>query len=318
MASGRIISVKLEPSNSSVQTMAHALAKKGKGRVPGTGISVLPKRENNNTYRTGIDENAPSIYRIPDIKLRDATQKQVREMRERLQTACNIPDLTPTSPYWDYSKWNAIDQNHVILEKLLDGENIYSFDNPFKELTFRWLSVHPFVAPSREAWERGDSGPNVMFYVYDEQAENEVTYKRKQEINSAVVKLNQASPDKRKKVAKLLGLGVADNSTESVVYNILDNSIKETEFKDGKYKGMTPVRMFNTFMDMQGKTLDIKYIINEAIHYNLFRVRQDGIYEGALKVSDSEENLASSLSDHSKQEDLIALEEKVKNKKLSR
>lgn len=317
MASGRIISIKLEPSTGEVQTMAQSLAKKGRGRVPGTGITLLPKKENNNTYRTGIDENAPSIMKIEDAKLRAATQEQVKQMRERLQMACNIDNLKSNAPYWNYALWTSLDTNHVVPEKLLDGENIFNFNNPFKELTFRWISAHPLVAPSMEAWQRGDCGPNVMFYVHDELVENEISYKRKQEINSAIVKLNQASPEKRKKVARLLGLPVTDSSAESLVYNQIDNTLKESEFKEGKYKGLSPVRMFNTFMDMQGKSLDVKFLINEAIHYNIFRSRPDGLYEGALKISENEEKFAADLADNLKQDELLALEEKVKNRKLS-
>jgi hypothetical protein len=34
----------------------------------------------------------------------------------------------------------------------------------------------------------------------------------------------------------MLGLAVTDNSTEELVYNAVDNVLKQTEFKSGKFK----------------------------------------------------------------------------------
>ncbi len=313
---GRILSIKLEVPSSNVKTMAHSLAAKGRSRVPGTGITLTPKKETNNKYRTGMDENANSILKIQDPDEREAEQERLKAMRERLQASSNITDLSATSPFWNYMLWTNLDQNHVVPYKLKDGENLFSFENPFGEINFRWLSVHPLVAPSYEAYIRGDNGPNVMFYVYDEEVENTRSYKRKQEINSAITKLNAATPTKRKKVARLLGLPVSDNSKEEFVYNLIDDTLKETEFKSGKHKGLNPVRLFNKFMDMQGAILDAKFVVQEAVDFNIYRKRDSGIYEGETKIADSEEKLISDLTDHNSQQILIALEEKIKGKKL--
>jgi hypothetical protein len=44
------------------------------------------------------------------------------------------------------------------------------------------------------------------------------------------------TPEKKKKVARMLGLAVTDNSTEELVYNAVDNVLKQTEFKSGNSK----------------------------------------------------------------------------------
>jgi hypothetical protein len=210
-----------------------------------------------------------------------------------------------------------LDQEHVSPYKLKDGENIFDFSNPLNELNFRWLSVHPLVAPSYEAYQRGDAGPGVLFYVHDEEVENQRVNKTKREINSAILKLENASPDKRKKVAKLLGLPVSDNSNEDLVYNLLDSLLKQTEFKEGQYKGLSPVRMFNKFMDMQPTNFNAKVLVTEALNFNIYRKKDDGIYEGERKVATSEEALVNDLIDSKSQQFLIALEEKLKTKKLA-
>ena len=50
------------------------------------------------------------------------------------------------------------------------------------------------------------------------------------------------TPDKKKrKVARMLGLPVTEETKEEVVYNQVDNLLKQTEFKDGKYAGLSPM-----------------------------------------------------------------------------
>lgn len=314
---GKIVSIKIEQPTGPIQTMANSLAAKGRSRVPGTGIILTPKRESSNRYRTGIDETAPSILAIEDKEEREAEIARVKAMRERLQEKLGIDDLSATSKYWNYMLATPLDQNHVSPYKLKDGENIFSFADPMAELNFRWLSVHPLVAPSYETFQRGDAGPGVLFYVHDEEIENQRVNKTKKEINSAVIKLENSSPDKRKKVAKLLGLPVSDNSREDLVYNLLDTLLKQTEFKDGQYKGLSTVRMFNKFMDMQPTTFNAKVLVKEALDLNIYRKKDDGIYEGERKVANSEEALVNDLIDSKSQQFLIALEEKLKTKKLA-
>jgi hypothetical protein len=45
----------------------------------------------------------------------------------------------------------------------------------------------------------------------------------------------------------MLGLAVTDNSTEELVYNAVDNVLKQTEFKSGKFQGLGTVEVFNRY-----------------------------------------------------------------------
>ena len=318
---GRICSIKLEPNNTAngVKSMANSLAAKDKTRFPGTGVLVMPKRELNGKYRTGLDENAAYIERIADREEREAEKKKIKEDRERLEDACGLQrgGLAPQSTFWNYSLYKDNDQAHAQPYKLVDGENVFNFNDSFQEVTFRWLSVHPYVAPSYEAYQRGDAGSGVMFYVHEEEVEAKRAYDRKQKINKAIVKLDGMSIDKRKKVAKLLGLPVTDNTPETIVYNLIDNLLKQTDFTEGQYKGMNTVSMFHTFADMEAETLSIKHLVKEAIDYNVYRKIEEAVYEGEIKVGDTESEAAKKLSQKNNQHELIALQEKVKAKKLA-
>ena len=49
--------------------------------------------------------------------------------------------------------------------------------------------------------------------------ENAIIFKKKQLINKAIVKFDSMTPEKKRKVARLLGLPVSEDTKEEIVYN---------------------------------------------------------------------------------------------------
>ena len=126
------------------------------------------------------------------------------------------------------------------------------------------------------------------------------------------------TPEKKKKVARLLGLPVSDNSTEEFVYNQVDNVLKETEFKVGKYQGLSTVEVFNRFADMKENLLHIKDLVKQAIIHSVYRVKPSGkVYEGEYEIAKDEDDLIKFLADDDNQDQLITLEGKLKTKKIA-
>jgi CO dehydrogenase/acetyl-CoA synthase gamma subunit (corrinoid Fe-S protein) len=126
------------------------------------------------------------------------------------------------------------------------------------------------------------------------------------------------TPEKRKKVARLLGLPVTDDSKEEAVYNLVDNILKQTEFKSGKYQGLNPVEVFNRFADMKENLLHIKDLVKQAVAHSIYRIRPNGkVYEGEFEVAKDEDDLIKLLSDDDNQDLLLTLEGKLKSKKLA-
>jgi len=178
--------------------------------------------------------------------------------------------------------------------------------------------VHPTIASSYQAWERGEFPANTQFYVVNDEIESAIVYKKKQSINKAIIKFDAMSPDKKRKVARLLGLPVTSNTKEEVVYNQVDNMLKQSEMKSGAYKGLNPVEVFNRFADMKDNLLHIKDLIKEAIQHSIYRVKPSGkIYEGDYEVAMDEDELVKYLVDEDHQDDLLVLEKKLKSKKLA-
>lgn len=316
---GKISTIKKDYNNSQIQTMQGGLAQKGLTRIPGTGVFKYPYKELDGQYRTGLNPNAAYIQRIGDKTERELEIERVTKLHDRLSKALGDVDLGPRSKFWNYGLSTGTDDAlHVQAVKLLDGDNYFDFTNPMQELAFAWLRVHPTIASSYQAWERGEYPADTQFYVVDDEIENAVLYKKKQLINKAIVKFDGMSNDKKKKVARMLGLPVSDETKDEVVYNLVDNLLKQTEFKDGKYSGLSPVEVFGRFADMKENLLHIKDLVKQALTHSVYRMKGNGkIYMGELEVAIDEEELVKHLADEDHQDDLLILEQKLKGKKLA-
>lgn len=316
---GKISTLKKDYNNSQLQTMQGGLAAKGLTRIPGAGVFKYPYKELDGKYRTGLDPDASYIKRIQDPTERELEKERVTKLRQKLESELGDIDLGPRSSFWNYGLSVSNDDNlHVQPVKLMDGDNIFDLSNPLQELQFSWLRVHPTIASSYQAWERGDYPADTQFYVADDEIENAVLFKKKQLINKAIVKFDSMSPEKKKKVARLLGLPVTDNTTEESVYNQVDNLLKQTEFKNGKFSGLDPVKVFNQFADMKENLLNIKDLVKQALHHSIYRMKPNGkIYEGEFEVAMDEDELVKMLADDDNQDTLLTLEGKLKSKKIA-
>jgi hypothetical protein len=316
---GKISTIKREYNNSQLQTMDSGLSQKGMTRIPGTGVFKYPYKELDGKYRTGLDENASYIKRIQDPLERELEIERVKALRTRLENEIGDIDLGPRSSFWNYGlSLSTDDQTHVQSVKLLDGDNYFDLSVPFQEIAFSWLRVHPTIASSYQAWERGEYAADTQFYVVDDEIENAVIFKKKQLINKAIVKFDSMTPEKKRKVARLLGLPVSEDSKEEVVYNLVDNVLKQTEFKNGKYSGLNPVEVFNRFADMKESLLHIKDLVKQAVSHSVYRIKPNGkVYEGEFEIAKDEEDLIKFLADDDNQDELLTLEGKLKTKKLA-
>ncbi len=316
---GKVSTIKKQYNSSQLQTMDSNLAQQGMTRIPGTGVFKYPYKELDGKYRTGLDPSAGYIKRIQDSTERELEIERVTELRDKLQASLGDIDLGPRAKFWNYGlSTGANDSLHVQPVKLLDGDNFYDLTQLLQEVAFAWLRVHPTVASSYQAWERGEFPADTQFYIVNDDIESAIVYKKKQLINKAIIKFDSMTPEKKKKVARLLGLPVTDETKEEVVYNQVDSMLKQSEVKSGSFKGLNPVEVFNRFADMKENLLHIKDLIKQAIQHSIYRVKPSGkIYEGEYEVAMDEEELLKYLVDEDHQEDLIVLEKKLKTKKLA-
>ncbi len=316
---GKVSTIKKQYNSSQLQTMDSNLAQMGMTRIPGTGVFKYPYKELDGKYRTGLDPDAGYIKRIQDPTEKELEIERVKDLLAKLQAKLGDIDLGPRAKFWNYAlSTGANDSLHVQPVKLLDGDNFYDLTQPLQELAFAWLRVHPTIASSYQAWERGEFPADTQFYVVNDDIENAIVYKKKQLINKAIIKFDSMTPEKKKKVARLLGLPVTDDTKEEVVYNQVDNMLKQSEVKSGSFKGLSPVEVFNRFADMKENLLHIKDLVKQAIQHSIYRVKPNGrVYEGEYEIAKEEEELIKFLADEDNQDELLTLEGKLKSKKLA-
>lgn len=316
---GKISTIKREYNSSQLQTMDSGLAAKGMSRIPGTGVFKYPYKELDGKYRTGLDPDASYIKRIQDPTEKELEIERVTELKKKLEEKLGDIDLGPRAVFWNYGKSTGTnDDLHVKPVKLLDGDNLFDLNQTFQELSFAWLRVHPTIASSYQAWERGEFPADTQYYVVDDEVENAIVYKKKQLINKAIINFDGMSPEKKKKVARLLGLPVTNETKEEVVYNQVDSMLKQSEVKSGSFKGLNPVEVFNRFANMKDDLLHIKDLVKQAIQHSIYRIKPSGtVYEGEYEVAKDEDELVKFLIDEDNQDELLTLEGKLKAKKLA-
>lgn len=314
---GKISTIKKDQSGK-LQTMEKSLANKGYTRIPGTGSFKFPYKELDGKYRTGLDPNAAYIKRIVDPTAQELEIKRVTELKQKLESIFNV-DLSPTSQFWDYSKSTGTnDSKHVQPVKLMDGDNLFDLSNPQMELMFAWLRVHPTIASSYQAWQTGQFPAETQYYVVDDEIENTIKFNKKQEINKAVLMFQNMTPTTRKKIARQLGLPVTEETTEEVVYNLVDDVLKQSDFKTGKHVGQSPIRVFLQYATMKEDLLHVKDLVKQAIMHSVYRIKSGGkVFRGDYELAKSEDDLVKFLMDEDNQEDLLQLEQDLKHKKLA-
>lgn len=314
---GKIATLRKDYSKGSgVDTMEKSLFHKNLTRIPGTAVTKFIYKEMDGKYRTGLDPDAAYIKRMKDPLSMEAEIERVKNLRKKLEDALGV-DLGPRAEFWKSSKSNRTnDTQYVAPAKLQDGVNYFDLTIPLQELTFAWLRVHPTIASSYQAYMNGDYPADTQFYVVDDEMENEIMYKKKKLVNDAISKFNNMAISKQRKIARLLGLPITDDTKEEVVYNLVDNLLKQTEMDKGNYAGLNPVEVFSRFANMKESLVHAKDLIEQAIIHTIYRVKQNGfLYEGEFEVAKSKDDYAKHLVDESNQSELLELEGKLKMKK---
>jgi hypothetical protein len=309
------ISVIPKDFSSAFPTMEKSLREKGMSRVPGTVKMIFPYRELSGKYRTGLDPNAKYLDKIADPKLREIERRRIIELKEKLESETGI-DLSPNSPYYNYTSKG----NHKKVEpvKLIDGDNIFNLDDPWQHVTYCWLKAHPTIASSLQAYERGEYPHDTQYFINDEDVENEILYKKKKSANDAIIKFDSWSLEKRRKVARLLGLPVTEDTREEVVYNMVDSFLKKQSVDSGSFKGQDPIKVFQVYANLKDDVLYVKDLVELAFSHHIYRLKGGGkVYEGELELFKDKEELIEHLLDDSNQEDLLELERKLKLKKIA-
>ena len=300
------------------KTIEGSLRAIGRNIFPNTARRLVPYKEADGRYRTGLDENALYIQRMsPEEQV--VEKARVKAERKRLEAATGL-DLGPRSDYYVKmfdSEYGTLGRARIVV--LRDHDTVFDLEDPYEAITYAWVTVYPQIARSYGHWDSGnieDQPNHTFYYVNDTNIEAELIFNRESKINKTVRKMEDLDPDKRRKVARLLGLKVSDNTPDFMVYNELSQYIKSGEVSFGEDKGRDSIVMFEQFADMQNENLALHDLVNQLITHSVYRRKQGGrIYDGEVKVFDSTKELIEFLADPANSEELFTLKERLKAKK---
>jgi len=287
---------------SNPRTLEGSLAQNGYNFIPGTARKFYPRVDSRGVIRTGLDENSPKLKGILDLKTREQETARVKQLKEYYESLLD-ESLEPNSTFYEEIKENGIN--------LEDGDNIFNMENPRDAVNFYWLMETEMVAPSLDAIESGEiDGSMVRFYVFDGTVETKTTFERKKRINSAIAALDKMSQIKRKKVQKLIGLGLANTSSEEEVYNAIDEYLRTPSTA----LGLDPIENFMRIMNYSDDMLDAKAVIKDLIDTNIVRVKGSVVYEGEHVWAKSLEEFELFMVDPKNTVEYEAFKDKLKQK----
>ena len=301
--------------NANFKTMESSLASKGYVRSPGTKRYLMPKVEADGRYRTGLDVKAQYLNKL-------TAEEKAAELEFIEKTLATLKSVYTDTDFGPRSKvWNAFSDSPIKVEHLSLGNDSVILhmgeDNIRELLTYCWIRVHPDVARSLEAFERGEC-PECQYYMADDAAESKAIFSKKKAINKAIVTFETLTPTKKKQIARLMGGPITDETTEEAVYNWMDTTLKKPEFDSGEYKNLSTLNVFNQLVALNDDRLKMRDLVEQAIRHNIYRKGTgDKIQEGTETVAASKEELVNFLLDDKNQQDRIALEARLKEKKIA-
>lgn len=295
-------------------TLAGSLAENGYSRAPGCTILLSPYRESDGKFRTGLDDEALYIRKMP-VEEQAIEKERVKKLKQELEYRSGV-SLGPRDDY--YMKMTDGNENTAAraqMIKLGDGERAFNDEDIQSAITAAWIRVHPVVANSYEAWRTGSAGPHVLFYVSDADAETKLAYEENIASDKIIGQLLTMTPSSRRRLARILEMPVSEASKEEYVYNQLTSALKDPSgvFKQGTFKGQRVVKVMTDLLSMKEETLNVKDLVKQALNMGVYRRYKGVIMEGELKVADSEADLVKHLTVTT--EDRIALDGKLNTRK---
>mgnify|MGYP006286099949 CR=1 FL=1 len=298
----RIIKPFRKDPGTNMRTLEGSLYQQGYNFIPGTARKFYPRVDSRGIIRTGLDENSQKLKAILDLKVREQETERIKQLKDYYEALLD-ESLDPTSTFYD-----EIKENGITLE---DGDNIFNLDNPRDAVNFYWLMETEMVAENLDAIESGSVDTSlVKFYVFDGTVESKVAFDRKKKINSAIAALDKMSLTKRKKIQKLIGLGLSADASEEEIYIALDEYLRIST----NALGLDPIENFNKITAYSDDLLDVKALVKDLIDTNIVRVRGSIVYEGDHVWAKSIEEFELFLTDPKNTVEYEAFKEKLKNK----
>ncbi len=283
-----------------------SLWKHGSTSVPTTFKRITPRTDQKGRVKTGLDPMASRILAISDPKERKKQMDAVEKLKEFYADKLG-EDISPESPFWAPILGKTEDPSERVGFNLEDKDNVFDLNNARSAVDYYWIMETGYVAESKDAYENGDCEPWALFYVFDEEIEQNLEFESKSRINGARRSLESISPIKRKQVAKVLGLALGDATNDRKIYNLLDEYISTPKGK----LNTDPVEMFTKMAELSSEILDVKSLVTDLLRHNIVRMKGSLVKEAETVWAKSLEEFEVFLLDPKNREALDSFQTKL-------
>lgn len=209
-------------------------------RMPGTVYTWVPSKRGR-IYVTGLSQ-----------------EEEVEYGRKLGQ------DLSKTSEFWSTLKF-------TLTEKPLGFK--LDLSNPLEYVVFKAMNVSELIAESLNEYKNGNK-PYAEWYIENQEAEAEAKAKLADIKINAYGKFRDISDNRKKDIAKILGLkpyGLSSKAAAARLFDFIEEKPQNSKL----------------FMDVEGKKDDIiaiSALIEDCIHYNILRRNKAQDYQFADEV----------------------------------
>jgi len=255
------------------------LARKGLGTFPGItqAISASWNDRLKKYDRTGFDENAPDVLRLPSEKKKEA-QERIIEKRKELESLIGVPDyLKPTSEAW-LSEICMVEIEVGADMKIRvngHGNELRPAENYRDAISLALIMNNPNFPKSKADISKPEYRNSKFYLTTSEETTefNKSKIQKSRKANIEMSKLFDESKNKQRAWEVAFKLGLV--SKQKVDSEVLEMRMQEAIFNDKTGKTMTE---FLEACELDNATLAIHNMFQQGINMGVIRVSSDGYY----------------------------------------
>lgn len=274
------------------------LQKYKRSKMPSTMESLPATLGPDNRYITGIDEEAYELRLIVDKTEKEQKKKEIKELREYLQTTTGNTDLSATSPFWDTFRIQISSDNDLILNR----------SNPMDVIRYHVLVANGYAAPD----EKTAATPKyvhckfVCFVEERQETEDISTFRKRDIARGELVKLSEDNDHLLLVLQYLVGDKVKKGMKEDTLYRIGSEYINDKDSEN--------MKRFMKAASADVEELQFKIAVDRAIKKRIIRFKEGYYQRGQVTFGKSLVDVYSNLKKPEFATEFLSIQEELEGK----
>lgn len=274
--------------------VAHGLEKYGRSKMPGTSDFLQPGDGADGRKITGFDEESYLLSYIEEDDEREKLKEQLKNLRESLEKATGISDLSGKSPYWDTFGVRIFSDKDLTLNKV----------NPMDVIKYHILVSNGYAAPDFASAGKPEYR-NAKYYCYIENnvvAEDVSTQRLRDKARAELLRITENHDH-----AVLLGQYLEGDKYKA---KLSDNSLYKM-LSDYINKDVDNLNRFLKASKASIEDLTFKIVIDRAVKRKIITVKEGYYQRGNITFGKKLEEVYSSLKKPENATEFLSIQEEV-------